>query len=30
MFQLSDLTIIEKLSLLAFLGLFLDALLNFY
>ncbi len=30
MFRLSDLTIIEKLSLLAFLGLFLDALLNFY
>ncbi len=30
MFRLFDLTIIEKLSLLAFLGLFLDALLNFY
>ncbi len=30
MFRFSDLTIIEKLSLLAFLGLFLDALLNIY
>ncbi len=30
MFRFSDLTILEKLSLLAFFGLFINALLNLY